>query len=57
MNPLFKRVERKTYHKAQENHLGKRFIILAFTMRKLTRNLALKRKPVVIWLKICTNST
>lgn len=57
MNPLFKRVARKTYHKAQENHLGKRFIILAFTMRKLTRNLALKRKPVVIWLKICTNST
>ena len=44
MNPLFKRVARKTYHKAQENHLGKRFIILAFTMRKLTRRFGTKEK-------------
>ena len=44
MNPLFKRVAKKTFHKAQDNALGKRSIILAFTMRKLTRKFGTKEK-------------
>ena len=44
MNPLFKRLAKKTYHKAQDNALGKRSIILAFTMRKLTRKFGTKEK-------------
>ena len=44
MNPLFKRVAKRTYHKAQDNTLGKRSIILAFTMRKLTRRFGTREK-------------
>lgn len=44
MNPLFKKVARKTYHRAQDNALGKRSIILAFTMRKLTRRFGTREK-------------
>lgn len=44
MNPLFKKVAKKTFHKAQDNSLGKRSITLAFTMRKLTRKFGSKEK-------------
>ena len=44
MNPLFKKFAKKTYHKAQDNSLGKRSITLAFTMRKLTRKFGSKEK-------------
>ena len=44
MNPLFKRVAKRTFNKAQDNTLGKRSIILAFTMRKLTRRFGTKEK-------------
>ncbi len=44
MNPLFKRFAKRTYHKAQDNTLGKRSIILAFTMRKLTRRFGNREK-------------
>ena len=44
MNPLFKKVAKRTYHKAQDNTLGKRSIILAFTMRKLTRRFGTREK-------------
>ena len=37
MNPFIKKIARPVYHKSQDNSLGKRSIILAFTMRQLTR--------------------
>ena len=44
MNPFIKKIAKPVYHKAQDNSLGKRSIILAFTMRKLTRKLGTKEK-------------
>ena len=44
MNPLFKKIAKPVYHKAQDNTLGRRSITLAFTMRKLTRKLGTKEK-------------
>lgn len=44
MNPLLKKFARKTYHKAQDNSLGKRSITLAFLHRKLTRKLGNREK-------------
>ena len=44
MNPFIKKIARPVYHKAQDNSLGKRSIILAFTMRQLTRKFGSKEK-------------
>lgn len=44
MNQLLKRIVKPVYDKSQDNKLGKRSIILAFTMRKLSRKLGSKEK-------------
>ena len=44
MNPLFKKIAKPVFNRAQDNALGKRSIILAFTMRKLSRKLGSKEK-------------
>lgn len=44
MNPFIKKIAKPVYHKAQDNSLGKRSIILASTLRKLTRKLGTKEK-------------
>lgn len=44
MNPLLKKVAKRTYDRAQDNSLGKRSIVLAFLLRKLTRKLGSREK-------------
>ena len=44
MNPFIKKIAKPVYEKAQDNSMGKRSIILAFTMRKLTRRFGSKEK-------------
>ncbi len=44
MNPLLKRIAEPVYNKAQGYRMGKRSIILAFLLRKLTRKFGSKEK-------------
>ena len=44
MNPLFRKIAKPVYHKAQDNTLGRRSITLAFLLRKLTRKFGNKEK-------------
>mgnify|MGYP007056170087 CR=1 FL=1 len=41
---IFKNMAKRTYHKARGNSLGRRSIILAFTLRKLNRRFKSKEK-------------
>ena len=44
MNPILKNIAKSTYHKAENNSLGKRSINLAFTARKLSRRFGSSQK-------------
>ena len=44
MNPFIKKIAKPVYNRAQDNSIGKRSIILAILLRKLTRKLGSKEK-------------